>query len=291
MDNNLNEKPARSNKKQLPHLRLLDSTIRDSRVLSANAFRIYIILRFRRNRKTGQCNPAVETLEKDANMSKSTVQRALKELEKLGWIARQSGRGKKSNKYSFPASAIMTETISAEKAVPAATFQKTEDGQIFEPFAETAGIPDQDFRLALDRELFWVLKQKNLSRQSFKAQPWLDLLLTLHQEEMLIYFQEFYLSTEKQKWVNNVTPQLLSGQIGLFKTGKQLANKRQTESETNVQYLQRKKNEYPDYPSERFNLSLDKCIGWNADRGKKTSRESFDKWLHEDYEDWLEGKS
>lgn len=291
MDNNLSEKPARSNKKQLPHLRLLDSTIRASSVLSPNAFRIYIILRFRRNRKTGQCNPAVETLMKDANMSKSTAERALNELEKLGWIARQRGRGKKSNKYSFPASAIITETISDEKPLPAATFQKTADGQTFEPFAETAGIADQDFRLALDRELFWVLKHENLSRKSFKAQKWLDLLLILHEEEILVYFQEFYLFVENQKWVKNVTPQLLSGQIGLFKTLKQLANKKQITKETAYEYFQRKRIEYPDYPSDWFDLSANRFCDCCTNNGKELTYGFFDRWLHEDYEKWLERRS
>jgi DNA-binding transcriptional MocR family regulator len=166
---------------------------------------------------------------KDTGLSKRTVERAINELEELGWLARQSGRGKKSNNYSFPVSAIVTEMPFVENSA-AETFQKTEDGESFEPFAETASIPDREFRLTLDRHLFWIQKQKNLSRKNFRAKDWFDLLLNLKEEDVLPHFQEFYSWTVNKKWVNNVTPKLLVGQIEAFKKGNQLENKKQQNS-------------------------------------------------------------
>jgi hypothetical protein len=106
MNNNLTEKPKQSNRKTLPHLQILDSTVRASAELSTAAFRVYIILRFHHHRKTGTCNPSVPTIMKETNLSKKTVERALNELESAGWLFRKTGMGKKANSYGFPAEAL-----------------------------------------------------------------------------------------------------------------------------------------------------------------------------------------
>jgi hypothetical protein len=105
MSNNLNEKPKQSKGKSLPHLQILDSTLYESSCLSNGAFRVYIMLRVRRNRKTGQLDPGVPRIMKDTGLGKKTVERALNELESLGWIFRKNNKGK-PNDYSFPESAI-----------------------------------------------------------------------------------------------------------------------------------------------------------------------------------------
>jgi hypothetical protein len=116
MNNKLTEKPKQSKGKSFPHLQILDSTIRASAELSTAAFRVYIILRFHHHRETGTCNPSVPTIRKEANLSKKTVERALNELESLGWIFRKTNKGfKKPNNYSFPESAITIKNPSIEQ--------------------------------------------------------------------------------------------------------------------------------------------------------------------------------
>jgi hypothetical protein len=107
MNNKLSEKPKQSKDKSFPHLKILDSTLYESSGLSNAAFRVYIMLRVRFNNKTGQLNPTIATIMKDTGLGKKTVERALNELERLGWIFRKTNKGfKKSNNYSFPESAI-----------------------------------------------------------------------------------------------------------------------------------------------------------------------------------------
>ena len=113
MTKKLNRKSEQSNVKPkskgkyFPHLKILDSTLYESSCLSNAAFRVYIMLRVRLNRKTGQLNPTVATIMKDTRLSKKTVERALNELENLGWIFRKPKKGfKKANNYGFPDAAL-----------------------------------------------------------------------------------------------------------------------------------------------------------------------------------------
>ena len=49
---------------------------------------VYIYLRDR-SAAAGSCWPGVKTIGSDLRLSRSTVKRALKELERTGWIRRQ----------------------------------------------------------------------------------------------------------------------------------------------------------------------------------------------------------
>ena len=49
---------------------------------------VYIYLRDR-SAVSGSCWPGVKTIARDLGLSRSTVRRALKELEQTGWIRRQ----------------------------------------------------------------------------------------------------------------------------------------------------------------------------------------------------------
>lgn len=50
---------------------------------------VYIYLKDR-SAASGSCWPGVKTIALDLGLSRSTVRRALKELEQTGWIRRQS---------------------------------------------------------------------------------------------------------------------------------------------------------------------------------------------------------
>jgi len=49
---------------------------------------VMVVLCFHHNYETGQCNPTVETIAREAHMSPREVQRAAKKLERRGWIRR-----------------------------------------------------------------------------------------------------------------------------------------------------------------------------------------------------------
>lgn len=70
--------------------------------LSARAKLVYMYLKDRAN-KEGQCWPAIRTIGKDIGLSRSTVKRALKELEQGSFLVKQSRKrendGDTSNLY------------------------------------------------------------------------------------------------------------------------------------------------------------------------------------------------
>ena len=72
--------------------------------LSARSKLVYMYLKDRAN-KEGQCWPAIQTIGKDLGLSRSTVKRALKELERGSFLAKQSRKrennGNASNLYSL----------------------------------------------------------------------------------------------------------------------------------------------------------------------------------------------
>ena len=72
--------------------------------LSARAKLVYMYLKDRAN-KEGQCWPAIQTIGKDLGLSRSTVKRALKELERAALLTRQGrkreNRGDTSNLYQI----------------------------------------------------------------------------------------------------------------------------------------------------------------------------------------------
>ena len=72
--------------------------------LSARAKLVYMYLKDRAN-KEGQCWPAIRTIGTDLGLSRSTVKRALKELEQGKLLTRQGRKrenhGDTSNLYSI----------------------------------------------------------------------------------------------------------------------------------------------------------------------------------------------
>ena len=56
--------------------------------LPHRAVTVYMYLKSRAN-KNGYCWPGIRTVGKDLKLSRSTVQRALRELEKSGWIIKE----------------------------------------------------------------------------------------------------------------------------------------------------------------------------------------------------------
>lgn len=72
--------------------------------LPSRAVSVYMYLRDRTNR-TGTCWPGINTIAKDLNVSRSTVKRALHDLEQSGYLRKDPRRrengGKTSNLYTI----------------------------------------------------------------------------------------------------------------------------------------------------------------------------------------------
>ena len=72
--------------------------------LPARSKLVYMYLKDRAN-KEGQCWPAIQTIGRDLGLSRSTVKRALKELEQAALLTRQGrkreNKGDTSNLYSI----------------------------------------------------------------------------------------------------------------------------------------------------------------------------------------------
>ena len=70
--------------------------------MSARSKLVYMYLKDRAN-KEGQCWPAIQTIGRDLGLSRSTVKRALKELEQAALLKKQSRKreneGDTSNLY------------------------------------------------------------------------------------------------------------------------------------------------------------------------------------------------
>lgn len=56
--------------------------------LPHRAVTVYMYLKERSN-KEGVCWPAVSTMSRELSLSRSTIQRALRELENTGWLTRE----------------------------------------------------------------------------------------------------------------------------------------------------------------------------------------------------------
>lgn len=70
--------------------------------LPHRAVTVYMYLKERANRE-GICWPAISTMSRELSLSRSTIQRALRELERTGWITkdprwRENGSSS-SNRY------------------------------------------------------------------------------------------------------------------------------------------------------------------------------------------------
>lgn len=78
-----------------------DSIYADDR-LPSRAKAVYLYLRSRAN-KDGVCWPAIGTIAKELNLSRSTVKRALRDLKSVGYIdigtCLRSNNGTTSNHY------------------------------------------------------------------------------------------------------------------------------------------------------------------------------------------------
>lgn len=59
--------------------------------LPHRAVSVYMYLKSRAN-KEGYCWPAIRTMGRELSLSRSTVQRALRELERTGWITKEPRR-------------------------------------------------------------------------------------------------------------------------------------------------------------------------------------------------------
>lgn len=57
--------------------------------LPHRAVTVYMYLKSRAN-KAGYCWPAIRTMGRELNLSRSTVQRALRELEQSQWISKEA---------------------------------------------------------------------------------------------------------------------------------------------------------------------------------------------------------
>lgn len=72
--------------------------------LPHRAVSVYMYLKYRAN-KEGTCYPAIGTISRELKMSRSTVQRAIKDLEKAGFLEKEqrwrSNGGKSSLLYTL----------------------------------------------------------------------------------------------------------------------------------------------------------------------------------------------
>ena len=72
--------------------------------LPARSKLVYMYLKDRAN-KEGQCWPAIQTISRDLGLSRSTVKRALKELERSSFLVKQgrkrANKGDTSNLYQI----------------------------------------------------------------------------------------------------------------------------------------------------------------------------------------------
>ena len=73
--------------------------------VSSSSRTVYRALLHYANRETWSCFPSIKTIAKDTGMSRSTIMRCLKELEKENLILRinrlRNDKGKTSNIYFF----------------------------------------------------------------------------------------------------------------------------------------------------------------------------------------------
>lgn len=69
--------------------------------LEPGPFALYVSLMSRRDIKTGQAWPTVETLTEDTGMSKMTIHRHLRSLIADGYISRASGNSQAANRYTI----------------------------------------------------------------------------------------------------------------------------------------------------------------------------------------------
>lgn len=70
--------------------------------LNATAFAVYFIIQSHRNTKTNQCFPSVQTIADECGFSKSTVEKAITNLAKNGYLSINSGKQGVNNNYYFP---------------------------------------------------------------------------------------------------------------------------------------------------------------------------------------------
>jgi DNA-binding transcriptional MocR family regulator len=110
MNNKLNEKPKQSNEKNkfaalIPGFVVIPKIIIDKLVfVSHAAIKVYTVIRSFKptnDDNTGKYSPSLPTVWAHAHLSRDTVERALEELEKHGFIIRRKSKGKPNN-YFFP---------------------------------------------------------------------------------------------------------------------------------------------------------------------------------------------
>lgn len=101
---------------------LPDETIDAIAEVGAVAFAVWCKLLVHRNRKTGECFPSVKTIMKATGLTKPTVVKAIKELEKAGWLTvvrTKSERGKpQPNRYTLAPRLLVNEIDQQQSTHP-----------------------------------------------------------------------------------------------------------------------------------------------------------------------------
>lgn len=92
----------------------------DDRGLSKDAFRVACHLWRRRNRKSGQCNPSIDSIGETCRMNRRQVLRALTELEGHKLMARRKQGYGKTNSYTLycPSSGVDSAPIDTSQSAP-----------------------------------------------------------------------------------------------------------------------------------------------------------------------------
>ncbi len=179
----LTEKPEQSNGKKndgdlIPGFAIIPKIMIDTLAsVSPAAIKVYIVIRsFKPNDSdnTGKYSPSLPKVWGRADLSRDTVERALEELEKLGFIVRRKSKGKPNN-YRFPDE---TERLTAPPVVVSdqeghdeylarkqAEFPQHDVAAIWKDFAEKCGSP----------------KYRNMRPTRRKFDQWLQ-----NQDELLI---------------------------------------------------------------------------------------------------------
>lgn len=80
----------------------LESVRRDGSLTDTARLLAHVLVLDYANHRTSECNPSIDELMRVLGKSKSTVKRAVQDLEESGWIIRESGRGRgRKTGYGF----------------------------------------------------------------------------------------------------------------------------------------------------------------------------------------------
>lgn len=127
------------------------SFIEQSSQLSHIAFRLFILLRYYTNGKTGDSFPTYDLIQENTGMKRRTIAKAIRELEAAGWIERKRRFGSSTIytiKIPAPISAQMDTTISAQKdtiiSTPIGTISRLNEQERSNKIEFSADAPQPD---------------------------------------------------------------------------------------------------------------------------------------------------